>query len=391
MAVLTTEGYGAGMPILKRALSAFRNEEGGTEEALRWLPFACCASRDVWDEESWYGLSARLIESARETGALIMLPAALLAGMTIQLLAGDFATATSMAQQADAAALATGNPVGPYGALLLAAWRGREAEACQLITAATTEMVARGEGRWLTTAHWATAVLNNGLGRYDEALAAAEQGSDYPGELGLATWSMAELIEAAARTGQTGRAADALRRLSETTRAAGTDWALGAEARSRALVSDGESAERLYREAIDRLGRTRLRVELARAQLLYGEWLRRQNRRVAAREQLRAAYELLAAAGIGGFAQRARRELLATGEIVRKRTAGVADELTPQEAQIARLARSGHTNPEISTQLFISSRTVEWHLRKVFAKLGISSRKELRGALPDPARAPLPV
>ena len=250
MAVLTTEGYGAGMPILKRALSAFRNEEGGTEEALRWLPFACCASRDVWDEESWYGLSARLIESARETGALIMLPAALLAGMTIQLLAGDFATATSMAQQADAAALATGNPVGPYGALLLAAWRGREAEACQLITAATTEMVARGEGRWLTTAHWATAVLNNGLGRYDEALAAAEQGSDYPGELGLATWSMAELIEAAARTGQTGRAADALRRLSETTRAAGTDWALGAEARSRALVSDGESAERLYREAI---------------------------------------------------------------------------------------------------------------------------------------------
>ena len=312
-----------------------------------------------------------------------MLPVALLQGMTIQLLAGEFAAAASMAQEAGAVARATRNPEGPYGPLLLAAWRGRDAEAGQLVAAATTEMVARGEGQWLTAAHWATAMLNNGLGRYDEALAAAEQGSEYPGELGLATWSMVELIEAASRTGQAERATGALRRLAETTSAAGTDWALGILARSRALLSEGESAEPLYGEAIERLSRTRVRVELARAHLLYGEWLRRQNRRVDAREQLRDAYEMLTAMGMEGFAERARRELLAAGEAIRKRTTGTADELTPQETEIARLAGSGHTNPEISAQLFISPRTVEWHLRKVFAKLGISSRKELRGRLPD--------
>ena len=198
---------------------------------------------------------------------------------------------------------------------------------------------------------------------------------------------MGELIEAAARTGQPERGIGALRRLVETTGAAGTDWALGIEARSRALLSDGESAERLYREAIERLGRTRVRVELARAHLLYGEWLRRENRRVDAREQLRAAHQMLTAMGIEGFAERARRELLSTGEIVRKYTAETAAELTAQEAQIARLAGDGHTNPEIGIQLFISARTVEWHLRKVFTKLGVSSRKELRRALPDLERA----
>ncbi len=281
-------------------------------------------------------------------------------------------------------------PLPPTTRLMLAAWRGREGEARQLIATVTTQMVARGEGQWLTAAHWATAVLNNGLGRYDEALVAAEQGSEYPDELGLATWSMVELIETAARCGSPGRAAGALRRLSEIAGACGTDWALGIEARSRPLLSDGEFAEHLYREAIERLGRTRVRAELARAHLLYGEWLRRQNRRVDAREQLRAAYEMLAAMGAEGFAERARRELLATGETVRKRTAVTADELTPQEAEIARLARDGHTNPEIGVQLFISARTVEWHLRKVFAKLGVSSRKELRRALSAPGRAAVP-
>ena len=232
-------------------------------------------------------------------------------------------------------------------------------------------------------------MLNNGLGRYDEALTAAEKGGEYPGELGLASWSMAELIEAAARTGQPERAASALRRLSKRTNAAGTDWALGVQARSRALLSEGESAERLYREAIERLARTRVRAELGRAHLLYGEWLRRENRRMDAREELRDAYEMLIAMGIEGFAERARRELLATGEIMRKRTNGAADELTPQEAEIARLAGNGRTNPEISTQLFISPRTVEWHLHKVFAKLDISSRKELRRVLSDPGRVAL--
>jgi DNA-binding CsgD family transcriptional regulator len=289
--------------------------------------------------------------------------------------------AVSMAAEADAVARATDSSVGPYGPLLLAAWQGRDAETSALIAGVTAEMAARGEGQWLTAAHWATAVLCNGLGRYDEALDAAGRGAAYPDELELATWSMAELIEAAARTGAPGRAGTALRRLAETTRASGTDWALGAEARARALMSRGEAAERLYREAIERLGRTRVRAELARAHLVYGEWLRRQNRRVDAREQLRGAYEMLTAMGIQGFADRARRELLATGETVRKRTAETAAELTPQEMQIARLAGDGRTNPEIGVQLFISARTVEWHLRKIFAKLAINSRRELRAVL----------
>ncbi len=251
-------------------------------------------------------------------------------------------------------------------------------------------VLACGEGQRPALTHWAAAVLSNGLGRYGEALAAAEQGSEYPDELGLATWSMVELIEAAARSGCPERAAGALRRLSKATGASGTDWALGIEARSRALLSDGESAERLYLEAIERLGRTRVRAELARAHLLYGEWLRREHRRVDAREQLRAAYQMLAATGIDGFAERAKRELLATGETVRKRTVDTALELTPQEAQIARLARHGHTNSEIGVQMYLSLRTVEWHLHKVFAKLGISSRRQLRGMLPDLRHAAMP-
>jgi DNA-binding CsgD family transcriptional regulator len=250
-------------------------------------------------------------------------------------------------------------------------------------------MMARGEGQWQTTAAWATAVLCNGVGRYDQALTAAERASENPHELGLATWSLAELIEAAVRTGVPERAAGALRRLSERAGAAATDWALGIEARSRALLSDERPAERLYLEAIQRLGRTRIRAELARAHLLYGEWLRRRNRRVDAREQLQTAHEMLTVMEAGGFAERARRELLATGGTSRKRTIDTAYELTAQEAHIARLAGYGHTNPEISTQLFISPRTVEWHLRKVFTKLGISSRKELREALPDLEQVPL--
>ncbi len=244
-------------------------------------------------------------------------------------------------------------------------------------------VLADGEEPRLTTAHWAAAILSNGLGRYSEALAAAEQGSEYPDDLGLATWSMVELIEAAARAGCPERAAGALRRLSAAATASGTDWALGIAARSRALLSGGESAERLYREAIERLGRTCVRAELARAHLLYGEWLRRENRRIDARRQLRTAYPLLAATGLGGFAERARRELLATGETVRKRSVETARDLTPQEAHIARLARDGHTNLEISGEMYLSLRTVEWHLRKVFAKLGISSRRQLRGMLRD--------
>jgi ATP/maltotriose-dependent transcriptional regulator MalT len=240
----------------------------------------------------------------------------------------------------------------------------------------------RGEGAALPYAEYAKAVLYNGLADYGLAAEAA-QSAGVVDEVVVSPWASSELVEAASRSGQTEMASDALQRLSEMTRASSSDWALGVEASSRALLSDGDAAEGSHREAIDRLSRTRVRAELARAHLVYGEWLRRENRRVDARVHLRAAHEMLSAMGIAGFAERARRELLATGETVRKRTVETLSDLTPQEAQIAQLARDGFTNPEIGAQLFISARTVEWHLRKVFTKLGVSSRRELRQALPD--------
>jgi DNA-binding CsgD family transcriptional regulator len=276
---------------------------------------------------------------------------------------------------------ATGSSVAPTGAVAYAAFKGREAETAKLIEAGTKDAERRGEGARLTFFHWATAVLCNGLGRYADALAAAQQASeDSPVDL-FANWAVAEFIEAATRSGAPERAAGALQRLSAIARASGTDWALGVEARSRALVSEGENAETRYREAIDRLGRTRVRFELARTHLLYGEWLRRQHRRIHAREQLRTAHQMFAAMGADGFAERAARELLATGERVRKRTADAPARLTAREAQIARLAGDGLSNPEIAAQLFISPRTVEYHLHKVFTKLDISSRNQLHGVL----------
>jgi ATP/maltotriose-dependent transcriptional regulator MalT len=278
---------------------------------------------------------------------------------------------------------ATGSHLAPYGSLILAAWRGRESELSPLIEATLKDVVARGEGIGVSTTQWASALLYNGLGEYESALVAAQQVLEPPGKRLDATinWALPELIEAATRSGHTALAHDALAQLSEVTRAGGTDWALGLEARSRALLSQQDAPEHLYREAIERLGRTRLRGEHARAHLLYGEWLRRVGRRTDARERLRTAHRMLAAMGAEAFAERARRELLATGETVRKRTVDTRDELTAQERQIARLAREGLSNPEISTQLFISPRTVEWHLRKVFTKLGIRSRRQLRAAL----------
>jgi len=274
---------------------------------------------------------------------------------------------------------------------LLAAWRGREAEASNLIEAITKEVVARGEGIGLTITHWASAVLYNGLGRYEEALTAAERASEHPEDLGFSNWGLVEAIVAGVRSGKRERAADAFQRLSELTRASGTDWALGIEARSRALLSEGEVAERLYREAIDRLGRTRIRVELARAHLLYGEWLRRERRRVEAREHLRNAQAMLTAMGIEAFMPRTERELAATGERARKRTPDTREDLTAQEAQVARLARDGLSNPEIGARLFISPRTAEYHLHKVFTKLDISSRNQLSRVLPQETSAVQPV
>jgi DNA-binding CsgD family transcriptional regulator len=239
----------------------------------------------------------------------------------------------------------------------------------------------------VTATQWASAVLDNGHSRYEEAYVAAEQGYENPQELGLSIRAMVELVEAAARSGRPARAAEVASRLDELAQASGTDWALGMSATVRAQVSDGPAAEALYREAIERLGRTKVRITYARARLLYGEWLRRENRRADAREQLGSAYEMLSQIGVEAFAERARRELQATGETVRKRPADVAADLTPQEAQIARMAGEGMTNPEISAQLFISPHTVEWHLRKVFVKLGISSRKQIRATLLEGATA----
>jgi DNA-binding CsgD family transcriptional regulator len=273
--------------------------------------------------------------------------------------------------------------VAPYGALVLAGFRGREAEASALIEVTITEATAGAQGTAVQYAHWANAVLLNGLGRYREALAAAREASDDTPELFVSVWAAAELVEAAARCDEAALACDALERVVAATAVVDDDWALGIRARSRALLSDGVgAAEALHREAVSRLARTRLRPDLGRAQLLYGEWLRRQNRRVDARVQLRAAHELFAAIGMEAFAERARAELLATGEKARKRTAQTRDELTPQELNIARMARDGLSNPEIGAQLFLSPRTVEWHLRKVFVKLEIRSRRELAHALP---------
>ena len=364
----------------------FRETKMSLEEGIGWLPLACRLCGEIWDDQSWSVLSARLIELARNAGALRVLPAAFASGALMQLLAEGPAKAAWLLQQAETVARATDHFPEPDGPLLLAAWEGQDRAVRRLIS----DMAASGQGQRLTTAAWATAVLYNGLSRYDEALVAAAQASAHPAGLGPATWSLAELIEAAARCGRPGPAAAALEQLCEVTGAAATDWALGIQARCRALLSEGEAAEHGYVEAIERLSSTRVRVELARAYLLYGEWLRRESRRVEAREQLRAAHQMLATMGIGGFAERARAELLATGETVRRRGTETAADLTPQEIRVARLAVDGHTNPEISTQLFLSPRTVEWHLRKVFTKLGISSRRELPMVLSELERDPVP-
>ena len=383
VAVLTTQGYGAGAPTLNRALSAFRDEPMSDADALRWLWLACRVARALGDDSSWDALTDRQVRLARKAGALALLPIALMERFGVQLFFGDLSEARSLVVEAEAVAEATGSHLAPQGAIALAAWRGSEEEVSALIAASRQEVERRGEGLWLIATAWASAVLFNSLGRYSDALAVSEQAGTDPHELGVSTWVPTEFIEAAVRAGVPERTTAPLRRLQEISRASGTDWALGVEARSRALVSEGQEAERLYLEAIERLGRTRVRVALARANLLYGEWLRRQGRRREARAELRTAHASYAAMGMEGFAERARRELVATGETVRKRRVEARDELTAQEAQIARLAAGGLTNAEIAAQLFLSPRTVEWHLSKVFSKLGVRSRMGLRDALPS--------
>ncbi|HEX8122841.1 MAG TPA: AAA family ATPase [Solirubrobacteraceae bacterium] len=382
VAVLTTEGYPAGAPALHRALAAFRDEPMAEEDALRWLWLACRVARAVCDDVSLDELSERQVRLARRAGALALLPSALNERFGVQLVTGNLMDATATLAEADAVIEATHSRLNPGAAIWLAVWRRREAEVDALIEAARQDVLQRGEGLWITDTEWTRSILLLGLGRYQDALAAADRAAERPSEAGLSTWASAELIEAAVRSGNAERAVEPLRRLEENARACGTDWALGLAARAGCLLAEGEEAERLHRESVERLGRTRIRVAHARAHLLYGEWLRREGRRVDAREQLRTAHRMFVGMGNEAWGERARRELVATGETARKRTADTLDDLTPQEVQIARLAAEGHTNPEIGAQLFISPRTVEWHLHKVFSKLDISSRRQLRRALP---------
>jgi DNA-binding CsgD family transcriptional regulator len=328
-------------------------------------------------------LATRGVELARERGALGVLPLALNYLATVLTFRGELGAAEALLDESDAIADATGAARTAFARLTFAGYRGDEASVSALVEAGELAATVRGEGVGLTFGEHARALLSNGLGRYESALAAAESSSAQD-ELVVSLWSLPELVEAAARSGRRETAAGALERLTERTRAAGTELALGIEARSRALLEEGAAAEELYREAVDRL---RLAPERARAHLLFGEWLRREGRRSDAREQLRAAHDVLVATGMEAFAERARRELLATGEKVRKRTDETRGELTPQEAQIAQLAREGRSNPEIGAELFLSPRTVEWHLRKVFMKLGIGSRKELAAALQARSRS----
>ncbi|MEN3281043.1 MAG: hypothetical protein V7607_2183, partial [Solirubrobacteraceae bacterium] len=383
LALLITEGRAAAAPMLKRALSAFGSLGVSNEEGARWLWLAGTVTQVLWDDESWDALSARHVQFARDAGALGVLPMALSQRAGMREFEGEFAAAASVIEEAREIAEAIGSQLPPYAPVTLAAFRGLELQTSELIETSERDLVRRGEGVALTFVQWASAVLYNGLGRYEDALAAAQRAGEDPDELFFSLWAAVELIEAATRSGVPEQAAGALERLSESTRASGSDWALGTEACARALLSDGEAAEPLYLDAIERLGRTRIRVALARAHLLYGEWLRRERRRMDARNQLRTAHEMFVAMGAEGFAERARRELVATGETVRKRTVETRDELTAQEAQIARLAGEGHTSPEIAAQFFLSPRTVDWHLRKVFAKLGINSRRQLRTALAE--------
>ena len=387
LAVLVTEGRARAAPLLRQAARVFAEGEITVEEGLRLGWLATTAAAIVWEGEYWHATVARQLQSVREAGLLVHLPLWVQTMAIMTAWRGDFAAAASLIAEEEAIAAATGSGFARYSAVFVAGFRGAEAEAWPLIEAVITDSRAAGQGLGVQWSQWVSAILYNGLGRYEQALAEAQQAAEQAPELYMSMWALVELIEAASRTGQTGLAADALGRLAEATGTGQSDWGQGIYARCRALLSDGQDAEGWYGEAVGLLSRTRFRPELARAHLLYGEWLRREDRRADARAQLRTAHEMFATIGMQAFAERARRELLATGETVRKRTAATHDQLTPQEAQIARLARAGLSNQEIGAQLFLSTRTVEWHLSKVFTKLEISSRRQLQRALPDGASA----
>jgi DNA-binding CsgD family transcriptional regulator len=381
-----TDGVTAATPSLQRAVAAFMSDDVSVEEMLRWGWLATRAANLVWDYDRCLEIGMRAAQLARESGALEVLAVIDNAACQAAALGGDFDAAAVLAAEVEAVKEATGTRIPSHGALALGGIRGQETEASEMIQSVITEATAAGQGTAVQYANWAKSVLMNGLGRYRDALDASVDATDGTTPIHVATWALIELIEAAMRTGNNDQAAEALTRLEGVGEGSDSDWSLGIRARSRALVSDGQVAENLYREAIGHLERTALRPDLARAHLLFGEWMRRAGRRIDAREQLRKAYEMFTDIGMEAFAERAQAELLATGETVRKRNVETLTDLTPQELQVARLASDGLTNPEIGARLFLSPRTIEWHLRKVFVKLGITSRRELRAALPNSSR-----
>ncbi|MFD3402116.1 ATP-binding protein [Kribbella sp. NPDC058693] len=384
LATLIAEGRAASTPALLLAARMFASGDRSVEEMLRWGWLAAAVSIAVWDDDGRLAIAEQTVRTVRESGALAQLPVILTVLGTAALLSGDFSRAAAAIAEGDTIAAATGSMVVPHVALRLLALQGKEAEASAMI-AATIEQAGE-QSITAANAYWAAALLHNGCGRYAEAAAAAQQASSNTFEPWISTWALPDLVEAAVRAGDIALAQDAFERLTETTQPSGTDWALGIEARSRALLSDGAVADKLYQESIERLSRTELRPELARSQLVYGEWLRRAGRRTDARDQLRSAHELFEAIGMDAFAERARRELAATGERLGRRDETTSGELTAQEALIAQLARDGLSNPEIGARLFLSARTVKYHLAKVFTKLGITSRAQLDQVLPGPGQ-----
>lgn len=377
LTVRISQGSAAGVAPMRAAIAAV------TPQAWSWQAFPIAHEalvHDLWDDAAWHRIATDAVQIATDSGALAMLPAALMTRAGVHVQSGEFNLATTLLAEAAVLSAAVGHTPVRYHELALAAWRGDEPQATALIEAAVRDGAARGEGRVTALVGYASGVLRNGLGQYRAALSALVRACEYE-DLGLHGWNLVELVEAGVRADEPSIAAEAAAALDERTRASGTDWALGVRARSQALLTDGAAADEGYVEAIDRLGRTRIAVQLARTHLLYGEWLRRVNRRNDARAQLRTAHQMFAAMGAQAFAERSRRELQATGQKTRREPTAAGDALTPQERQIAELAAAGLTNAEIAAQLFLSAHTVEWHLRKIFVKLAIRSRRELRGTI----------
>ena len=380
-AISMRDGSTVGMPILHAALAGF--DDMPAEQQLRWMWMGCISAMRVWDGERWEALSIRYVQLVREAGALSELPLALTVRGYMHLIAGDLHAAEASADELETLTEAIGGGLAPYCTMALASLRGDEERANAFVAATIEDANERGEGIGAVYAEWAAAVLHNGLGQYDKALAAAQRSTAYDYDVAPRNWALIELVEAGVRSERIDLASRACAVIGEMAAAGGTSWVLGCHARCQALLAEGEEAERLYTEAITHLGKTGMRVDLARAHLLYGEWLRRARRRADAREHLRAAQGMFETMGTAAFAQRAARELQATGETSRPRTRQTGPvELTAQEAQIARLARDGLSNPEIGIRLFISAHTVQYHLRKVFTKLGITSRSQLDRVLP---------